>query len=82
MLVLLLEDDMQTNRLHYYARATMNEDTPEIMAKNRLPWRSVDDAIVCFNVAATSGFPLVESFPLQNCTYSFPYYRKNIAGKD
>lgn len=52
-LVLLLEDDMQTSRLRYYARATMNEDTPEIRAKNRLPWRSADDAIVCFNVAAT-----------------------------
>lgn len=47
MLVLLLEDDMQTNRLHYYARAAMNEDTPEIRAKNRLPWRSLDDATVC-----------------------------------
>lgn len=84
MLVLLLEDDMQTNKLQYCVRAAMNEDTPEIMAKNRLPWRSVDDAIVYFDIVATSGFPLVESFPLKNCTCKFctAYQRKNIARKD
>lgn len=80
--MLLLEDDMQTSRLHYYARATMNEDTPEIMAKNRLPWRSVDDAIVYFNAAATQVSLTWNLSPCKTTLRVLRTTEKNIARED